>query len=326
MAQGVTTEQRARNFLFTVEVAGSKTEHKLLGISGLQAVINPVEVRESNRIEVARLAGHATVDNFTVREAPVKGCHDEPVGNFLFELEIQGGPVLHLRRVTGLGVTWQVIENKESNELAIQKLWGHKSYPDVAIEAVVDWESKDQFKKYLNRVAKFTGPGPQFAHAEARCPYIQDAVLRVLSNDRQVRAMWKIRRAWVLNWTPLGDLDATGDDVAIERMTLALDPLPNSQGIAETIFPMLGMFDMSNMGSLAWYQFVASAWDIPKKKDLIIHVYDPGLNPGKDQPKASYKVFNAWVSEIRYGDFDANADEILTREVTITAEGIKPLR
>jgi len=323
MALGVTTEQRARNFLFTIEVAGSKTEHKLLGVSGLQAVINPVEVRESNRIDIGRLAGHATVDNFTVREAPIKGCLDEPVGNFLFELEIQGGPVLHLRRVSGLGVTWQAIENKESNELAIQKLWGHKSYPDITVEAVVDWESKDQFKKYLDKVANFTGPGPQFAHAEATCPYIQDAVLRVLSNDKEVRATWKIRRAWVLNWTPLGDLDATADDVAIERMTLALDPLPNSQGIAEDIF---SPFEPAQMGASEWYDFVAAAWDIPYKRDLILHTYDPGQNPGKDQPKASYKVFNAWVSEIRYGDFDANADEILTREVTITAEGIKPLR
>lgn len=317
-------EQRLRNFLFTIEVAGGGTEHKLLGITGLQAVINPVEVRESNRIEVARLAGHATVDNFTVREAPIKGCLEEPVGNFLFELDIQGLPVVHLRRVSGLGVSWQVIENKESNELAIQKLWGHRSYPDITVEAVVDADFRDQFKKYLDKVAKFTGPGPQFAHAVGSCPYVQDLTLRLLTHNKTPAAVWMIRRAWVLNWTPVGDLDVTGDDVALERITLALDPLPNSQAIAENIIPF-NMFDANQQGSPAWYQFVSAAYSVPVKRDLTIHVYHPGQKPGKDAPKASYKVFNAWVSEIRYGDFDANADEILTREVTITAEGIKEL-
>lgn len=317
-----TTEQRVRNFLFTVTVGGAASEHKVITLSGLQEVIAPIEAAESHRKEKFRIAGHATVDNFTIREAPIMGCLDESVGNFLFDLDIQGVGVVHLRRVSGLGVQWATIENKESDQLAIQKLFGHQTYPDITVEAVMDAETKNQFKQYVDKVAKFTGPGPQFAHAEGTCPYVQDMKLRALAHDKSVRATWDIRRAWVLNWAPFGDLDAGADDLSIEKMTLALDPLPNSMGIIENI---ITPFDQEHMGSSDWYSFVASAWDIPEKKNLVINIYAPGKIPRRDEPVASYKVFNTWVSQVSYSDFDASSDDLLTREVTITAEGVIPL-
>lgn len=323
MAEYQAGEERARNFLHSIEVSGAGGEHKIISLSGLEETVEPIEVSESHNIIRKRIAGHAGVNPITIREAPIMGCHEQPVGNFLIECDFGGVAVAHLRRISGIGVNWQVIDNKEGSSLGIGRLAGHKTYPDIIVEAVVDWETRDQLFKYMAKTAEFTGPGYYLPAVTSECPYFENLVVRVKTNDDRLAAKWLIHRAWVMNWTPFGDLDATADEVALERVTLALDPVPNQEAIEEMIeMP----FEQEQMGSDAWYEFVASAYGlVPDRRDLVIHSYAPGQIPQNDQPKASYKLWDCWVSEVNYQDFDANADDILTREVTVQVSGITPL-
>ncbi len=316
-------EERARNFLHSIEVAGAGGEHKIISLSGLQQVVTPVDVSESHNIIRKRISGHHGVDPITIREAPVMGCHEQPIGNFLIECDFGGVGVAHLRRIAGIGVTWEVIDNKEGTELGIGRLAGHKTYPDITVEAVVDWDTRDQLYAYMRKVGRFTGPGDYIPTVESQCPYFEDVIVRAFTHDKRLAAKWYIHRAWVMNWTPFGDLDATADDVSLERITLALDPMPNQEAIEEDItIP----FESEHMASDAWYEFVNSAYNlVPQRKDLIVHTYHPGQIPRDDQPKASYKLLDCWVSEITYQDFDANADDIMTREVTVQVSGVMPL-
>lgn len=314
------TEKRARNFLFTISVAGEGNEHKLLGISNIRQVIEAFTHNESTRIDTISLAGHLNVDNITVREAPFMGCIGEAAPNFVFEVAVDGTTVARCRRISGLGVRWEVIENRESNKITTQKLWGHRSYPEITHDVVIDWQDGWVLYNYLKKVAEVVGPGDQFAEAQANCPYTVDVTITAKRQDGKNVAKWTLHRAWPTNWTPISDLAADANDVGLETITWVVAPVPGAQGITED---MTTYFSSEHLVSTQWYDFVSKAFDLPEKKDLIISIYHPGAQPGKDKPVGKLKLFNAWPSEITYGDLNASDNAVLTRDITITFEGIR---
>jgi len=316
-------ERRARNWLFTMSIAGEGGEHKLISVSNLRGIIEPIDHNESSRIDTISLAAHFNVDNLTVREAPIMGCIGEPAGNYLFEVEVNGDTVARCRRLAGLGVRWEVTDNRESDQLGTQKLWGHRTYPEVTLESVIDWQDGWQlYKKIFTKLGEFTGPGPQFVRTLANCPYVFDVNITLVRNDGQRVAKWALHRAWPTNWQ-LSDLSADANEVALESVTFRVAPLPGGAGITED---MLTRFSGEHLVSSAWYDWVAKAYDVPEKKDLILNIYHPGAQPGKDAPAGRLKLFNCWVSEISYSDFDATANEVATRDLTITFEGVRAIK
>lgn len=316
-------EQRARVSMFTVSVGGDASEHQVLALSGLRRFTEVIEHTDSARSDYIALAGHLDVDTITIREAPIAGCLLEPVGNFLFEMRIGGKPVAHLRRISGLGVRWEVINNRESTSLATQKLWDKRRYNEITTEAVVEWSERWQLYEYVKKLGEFTGPGKAFAVVEGfTCDYVQDVVIAALANDGTEVARWTLYRAWPTSWRPISDLDASTSDVGLVTATWQVAPLRGSEGIREEILRPLGK---EQLVSQAFYKWVASAYKVPERKDLIVNFYLPGMQPGKDAPVARVKLFNAWVSRIEYQDFDASRNEVLTREIEVAFDGLLPL-
>jgi len=309
--------------MFTVSVGGDPGEHQLQGLSGLRRFVEEREFSTSSRSDFIKLAGHLDTDTITLREAPIAGCLGEPVGNFLFEIRVGSTPVAHTRRISGLGVRWDQMNNRESTQLATQKLWDKRRYNDITHDVVIEWTEQWQLYDYVKKLGEFSGPGKAFATVDGfTCDHVQDLHIVAMANDGTEVAKWTLYRAWPSSYRPIPDLSADTAEVGLSTVTWVLAPLMGAPGIEENIMRPLGN---DQMVSQAFYKWVAKSYEMPERKDLIINMYLPGLQPGKDAPVSKIKLFNCWVQEINYQDFDANANDTLTRELVIQYDGLLPL-
>lgn len=318
-------EQRARVSTFTVSVGGDVGEHQLLGLTNPERSVETRDWSPSSRSDWIQLAGHLNTNTITLREAPIAGCLGEPVGNFLFEVRIGSAatPVAHCRRISGLGVRWDAMDNRESNSLATQKLWDKRRYNQVTHDVVIEWTEGWQLYDYVKKLGEFSGPGRAFSTVEgATCDHVQDIIIAALSNDGSESAKWILRQAWPVSYRAISDLASDNADVGLSSVTWTVANTMGTPGIEEQIIRPLGK---NQMVSQAFYDWVAAAYEMPQRKDLIINMYLPGLQPGRDAPVGRLKLFNCWVQEINYQDFDASRDEHLTRELTVQFDGLLPL-
>ncbi|RLG06209.1 MAG: hypothetical protein DRN68_07350 [Thaumarchaeota archaeon] len=321
-AASVGEEQRSRGNIFTVSIVGDNAEHKLMSISGLQRVINEIEHTESDRIDYIRLPGHMNVENVTFRDIPLAAFQDA-APNFLFELVVDGKTVGHVRRITGLGVRWDIITNNESNNINTQKLWGKRRYNTFTTEVVVEWSEKWQLWEFAKLLGIHEGPGNAFSTVGSFSgEFRKDVRIHLLDQQGNDLGAWFIHGGWARVWVPHSDLSADSTTVGTMSIEWAIANLPGQPGLEETLMQKLGK---EHQVSQAWYEWVAKAYDVPERRHLIINIYQPGQVIGKDEPVGRLKLFNCWVAEINYQDFDATADDILTRDVVVACDGIVPL-
>lgn len=314
-------ENRARVSMFTIEVDGQ--EHQVQAVTAPRRFVEVMEYTNSARVDYISLAGHLDVDTITIREAPVAGCLLEPAGSFLFDLEIGGKPIGHVRRISGLGVRWETINNRESTRLSTQKLWDKRRYNEVTTEIVVEWSEKWQLYEYVKKLGEFSGPGEAFSTVDGfTCDHVEDVVITLRANDGAEVAKWKLIRAWPVSYRPISDLDAATSEVGLVTVTWQVAPLRGTEGVIETILRPLSK---EQLVSQAFYKWVAAAYSVPQRKNIILNLYNPGLVPGKDDPVGRLILYNAWVSRIEYADFDASRSEVLTREIEVTFDGFRPL-
>ena len=314
-------EQRGRAGFFTVTCGGE--EHQLLAVTGLRRFVQNDEFTTSASLDFINLAGHLDVDNLTLREAPIAGCLGEPVGQFLFELRIGGTKIGHVRRITGLGVRWDVGTNRESDSLATQKLFYKRRYPAVTTELVVEWKEKWQLYNYVRKLGEFSGPGAAFSVVdEFVCDHVQDVTIVAKASDGEDVAKWTLFRAWPMSYR-IGDMSADSTDPLLVSVEWVVAPRGDMPGVSEKIIRPLGR---GQLVSPKFYQWVAKAFDdVPKRETLILNYYLPGLQPGVDAPVARTRLFNCFTSEVTYQDFDAAADGRLTREITVAFDGMLPV-
>jgi len=316
------TEQRSRGNLFTVSIVGDGAEHKLMSISNIQRVINEIDHTESDRIDHVILPGHMTMENITFRDIPLSACYDV-APNFLFELVVDGKTVGHLRRISGLGVRWDVVDNQESNNLNTQKLWFKRHYNAITTEVVVEWSEKWQLWEFAKLLGYHGGPGQAFSTVDGfTCEFRKEIQIIAKDYTGEEIGKWRIHGGWARVWVPHSDLSADSTTVGTMSIEWRIANLPGSPGIEEELINKLGK---EHTISQAWYDWVAKVYDVPERKDLVINIYQPGQIIGKDEPVGRLKLFNCWVAEVNYQDFDASADEILTRDVVVAYDGIVPL-
>lgn len=135
--------------------------------------------------------------------------------NFGFLLELQGERAAFFTRVEGLGVDWETIEYREGGDQAtVRKFTGRKHVPDVTVSkgvtrsrAMWDWmssaDSGDVQRRNISIILLHT-----------------DASTEV--------ARWNLVNAFVSGWRLL-DLDAQGDDMAIECLTISAEDIRRAE-------------------------------------------------------------------------------------------------
>jgi len=135
---------------------------------------------------------------------------NDPYKNFNFRVEIDGIAVAGFSECTGLRVEIDVIEYREGGEpTAVRKLPGLAKVGDITLKRGItaSKELHDWLESVRNGVASR-----------------KNGVILLLDDERQPVVRWKFLNAFPRKWEG-PSLDAKGNDVAIETLTLCCEGL-----------------------------------------------------------------------------------------------------
>lgn len=133
---------------------------------------------------------------------------NDPLQKFMFRVTVPGLPAgIGFQKVGGLTREVGVVEYLEGLYQYTHKLPGREKVGEVTLERG-SYASKDletQYKKVL------TDPNVR-----------NTVIIEILDRFGNAKRTYKLAEAWVSKWEG-SDLDASSDDVAIEKMTLQFE-------------------------------------------------------------------------------------------------------
>ena len=133
---------------------------------------------------------------------------NDPLQKFMFRVTIPGLPTgLGFQKVGGLTKEVGVTEYLEGMYQYTHKLPGREKVGEVTLERG-SYASKD-----LESVYKKTLTDPKFRNT---------VIIEIMNRFGEVKRTYKLAEAWCSKWEG-SDLDATSDDVAIEKLTLQFE-------------------------------------------------------------------------------------------------------
>jgi phage tail-like protein len=132
----------------------------------------------------------------------------DPYKNYSFIVEIDGIPSSAFKSVSGLAAEVEVIEYREGsdNVTSPRKLPGRVRYPNVRLSRGLtkSHDLWDWWETVLNGTVER-----------------RDVAIVLLDDSRNAVLRWVLRDAWIARFEAPADLDATGNEVAIETIELA---------------------------------------------------------------------------------------------------------
>ena len=135
---------------------------------------------------------------------------NDPYKNFPFRVEIDGLSVSGFSEVSGLSATAEVIEYREgADDLTPRKLPGLVKYPNVTLRRGVT-KSRELFDWWVS--------------VEKGVVQRRTVSVVLLDDARKDVVRWILHDAWVTKFE-FGDLNAEGNDVAIESIEIAHERL-----------------------------------------------------------------------------------------------------
>lgn len=157
----------------------------------------------------------------------------DPYKNFKFRVLWDGRYVAGVSKVSGLRRTTEVVAHRTGGEPSLARLSpGRTSFDEITLERGVTHDTA--FEEWADQVWRLgRGPGSEVALASFR----KDLVIELLNEAGQVVLLYKVYRAWPTRYQALPDLDANGDAVAIEALTLAHEGWERDHGVTEPVEP-----------------------------------------------------------------------------------------
>ncbi|HEY5603803.1 MAG TPA: phage tail protein [Gammaproteobacteria bacterium] len=139
-----------------------------------------------------------------------------PLPKFHFQVD-WGGTKIGFTEVTGLEVSTEKLEYRDgaSPEYSKIKMPGMQTFGDLTLKRGI-FAGDNEFYDWWNSVALNT--------IERR-----DITISLLNENHEPVVVWKIKNAWPMKVTST-DLNASGNDVAVESLVLAHEGLTMENG------------------------------------------------------------------------------------------------
>ncbi len=324
--QNMQDERRARRGLFTVSIVGGGSEHRLQSVSGLERTVESIDsVSGSTQFWKQSLPGHINTGDITMSEAPFGGCAGGPNPNFYFQVELDGTPIAHMRSVSGLSMSWESSENRESTNLGVQKLFDKGTPGDITLAQVIELSEANPLMAAIEKLGIVQGPGVGFSVVGgAECAYAGNWVIRLLKRDGEPVAQWTLHGWYPSRLEPINGLDAQGGDVGLRSMTLKPQASVKAMPIEEKISFWYNEQGLTDQAFLDWASGVFSA--APVRKHLVVSLYHPDTLPGVGKPDLRWKLFNCWPKSVTYSDLDAGSAALATREIVFACDGFVEIK
>lgn len=133
---------------------------------------------------------------------------NDPLQKFMFRVTIPGLPAgLGFQKVGGLNREVGVVEYLEGLYQYTHKLPGREKVGEVTLER----------GSYATKELE-----AQYKHALTNPNFRNTVIIEILNRFGEAKRTYKLAEAWVSKWEG-SDLDASSDDVAIEKITLQFE-------------------------------------------------------------------------------------------------------
>lgn len=157
----------------------------------------------------------------------------DPYKNFKFRLKWDGRYVAGISKASSLSRRTEVITHREGGDPnLVRQMPGHTSYEPITLERGVTHDLA--FEEWANKVWRLgSGLGQEIALKNFR----KDIILELMNEAGQVAMAYIIYRCWVSEFTALPNLDANGNEVAIQSITLVHEGWDRDAAVTEPTEP-----------------------------------------------------------------------------------------
>jgi phage tail-like protein len=151
----------------------------------------------------------------------------DPYKAFKFRVRWDGKVVAGVSKVGALKRTTAVVSHREGNDLSTSRHSpGATSFEDFTLERGLTHDR--DFEAWANKVYSTEGDG-----AVSLRNFRKDITVELLNLQGTVVAAYNVFRCWVTSYTAMPDLDANGEGVAFESITLKCEGWERDQAIVE---------------------------------------------------------------------------------------------
>ncbi|MCI0774528.1 MAG: phage tail protein [Chloroflexi bacterium] len=138
----------------------------------------------------------------------------DPYKNFKFRIRWDGKVVAGVSKVSALKKSTEPVEHREGGDPSTPRIspstW---KYEPITLERGLTHDP--EFEAWANLVHTTEGDG-----AISLKNFRKDMIIELLNEQGQVAKAYKIYRCWISEYTALPELDANGNAIAIESMTV----------------------------------------------------------------------------------------------------------
>ncbi len=157
----------------------------------------------------------------------------DPYKNFKFRVKWDGRYVAGVSKVGALNRSTEVVEHREGGDpSSARKSPGQTSYEPISLERGVTHDT--EFERWANKVWNFgAGAGSEVSLKDFR----KDIIIDVFNEAGQKVLSYKVYRCWVSEYQALPELDASGNAVAIQTLTLQNEGWERDYDVTEPTEP-----------------------------------------------------------------------------------------
>lgn len=138
----------------------------------------------------------------------------DPYKNFKFRVKWDGKAVAGVSKVGALKRTTSPVSHRDGNDLSTDRHSpGRTQFDDITLERGITHDR--EFEAWANKVYSTQGDG-----AVSLKSFRKDITIELLNLQGTVVAAYNVYRCWVTQYTALPDLDANGEGIAFESITL----------------------------------------------------------------------------------------------------------
>ena len=167
-------------------------------------------------------------------ESPENSNRDDPYKNFKFRVKWDNKYVAGISKVGGLTRTTQVVSHREGGDpSSSRKSPGQTDYGPISLERGVTHD-KD-FEQWANKVWAYGNAAGQEVSLK---DFRKDIIIELYNEAGQKVVAYNVHRCWVSEFTALPELDAGGNAVAIQSITLQHEGWERDTAIKEPEGPI----------------------------------------------------------------------------------------
>lgn len=151
----------------------------------------------------------------------------DPYKNFKFRVKWDGKVVAGVSKVGALKRSTELVEHREGNDLSSsRKSPGRTKYEAITLERGITHDR--EFETWANKVYSTEGDA-----AVSLKEFRKDIIIELINLQGVVVAAYNVFRCWVSDYTALPDLDANGQGIAFESLTLNTEGWERDTAIVE---------------------------------------------------------------------------------------------